>query len=59
MKNVAFILFWDFFEKMALLCDSGIPKSSDLKKSGTACESGQPSSAAVFCLEIKAIELRG
>lgn len=48
----------ELFEKMALLCDSGIPKSSDLKKSGTACESGQSSSAAVFCLEIKAIELR-
>lgn len=45
-------------KKMALLHDSGIPKSSDLKKNGTACESGQPSSAIEFCLEIKAVELR-
>lgn len=59
MKNAASILFRDFWKKkMALLHDSGIPKSSDLKKNGTACESGQPSSAIEFCLEIKAVELR-
>ena len=43
-------------KKMALLRDGGIPKSSDLKKNGTACESGQPSSAIEFCLEIKAVD---